>query len=227
MNWPSAKGRPLVKICGLTRREDAGSALSYGAAFLGLILTRKSPRYLPLVRARELVECVRLVSPEARFVGVFVDEPAAAIAGAVEVLDLFAVQVHGDVERLDKMVPREKIIPSMGIKDAAAGARLGELPMDYGAVLADAFSEKQAGGTGKVFEHQFVQPIFERRRVFLAGGLKPENIEGVLEKLDPGPYPYVVDLSSGVEESPGVKSPEKMRDFFERYIRHFSGRRSS
>jgi phosphoribosylanthranilate isomerase len=164
-----------------------------------------------------LIDSIRDEQPEARFIGVFVDEPAEEIAGTAQLLDLFAVQVHGEVPRLDDLLPPAQIIPAMGIKCETDGARLAAMSTDYGAVLADAFAEDKAGGTGKVFDHRIVQPFFERRRMFLAGGLKPENIEQVVARLSPGPFPYVFDLSSGLEERPGWKSEAKMRDFFARY----------
>jgi phosphoribosylanthranilate isomerase len=222
--FPSEKVPPHVKICGLTRVEDAVLALELGASFLGLILTKKSPRHLPLEKALELVgEVRRQFGDEIRFVGVYVKESTEEISRADDQLGLFGLQVHGCLDDLKKHFPSERLFPATGIRNEEDAERLTALGREHPACVADAFSAHQAGGTGKVFDHRFVQPFFSRCKVFLAGGLSPDNIEEVVEKLAPGPFPYALDLSSGVEAEPGVKSHEKMRLFFERYTSAFKG----
>jgi phosphoribosylanthranilate isomerase len=216
-DFPNPSARAHVKICGLTRREDARLALELGASFLGLILTRKSPRHLPPERAKELVCAIREeFGPQVRFIGVFVDEPPEQVAALAEELGLFAVQVHGDVEELCRLLPAERIIPALSIRDEADAARADVLCGKHAALLADAFAPGAHGGTGKVFDHRLVRHYFPRTRLFIAGGLKPENIAGIVQALG-GQLPYAFDLSSGVEESPGIKSPEKLRRFFTEY----------
>lgn len=216
--------RPLVKICGLTRPQDAALALELGASFLGIIMTPASPRFVPEGPARELVGSIRADrDPATRIIGVFTTEAAEEIARLQRELDLFAVQVHGPVQALATLLPPSRIIPAIAIRGEAEAKQLVELDAGFPAILADAFSPARAGGTGKVFNHRLVQPLFPRRRVFVAGGLGPANIEPIVGQLRPGPMPYAFDLSSGVEESPGVKSREKMRDFFRRYANALGG----
>ncbi len=205
---------PLVKICGLTRLADALLAAELGASYFGFILTEKSPRHLPARFAADLLHAFRKKHPAGRWVGVFVDEPAETIVNAARQLDLFAVQVHGPVEPLLDDLPPERIIPAIAMKDAGDAARASAFDNEHYAILADAFSPVAHGGTGRQFEHRWVQPLFSTRRVFVAGGLKPGNIREVVSALRPGPYPHAFDLSSGVEESPGVKAHDLLRDFF-------------
>ncbi len=218
---------PRVKICGITRPQDGLLAMDLGAAFLGFILTEKSPRHLTIEKAGGILAELRAAHGESiRPIGVFVDEPPEQIARALDALQLAAVQVHGDVSLLEGVIDPARVIPSMGIKNPEDARRLSETGGQYPAVLADAFSPVQAGGTGKVFNHKFVQPFFPKRHLFLAGGLKPGNIEEIVQKLHPGPYPYALDLSSGVEESPGVKSPDKLHEFFRLYRKSFGEKRT-
>ncbi len=213
---PAADGLPLVKVCGLTRAADARLALELGASFLGLILTTNSPRHLPAPAAAELIRTIRSDHPEARFIGVFTAEAPGFIEEHFHSLGLLAVQIHGDVTALSELLPRERIIPALAIKDQSEADRIAALHPGYATVLADAFSPDRVGGTGKVFNHRLVQPLFPDRRLLVAGGLNPDNIESLHRQLGPGPYPYAYDISSGLEESPGIKSHGKMRLFFER-----------
>lgn len=213
---------PLVKVCGLTQPADAVLAWDLGAAFLGVIMTSKSPRQVTRQAAVGLLKSVRAAHPEARIVGVFVDEPAAEIAEAFRGLDLFAVQIHGPVEETARLLPPGAVMPALSIRDAADSARLDGLDAALGPVVADAFVADKAGGTGKLFDHALVQPCFPRRPIFVAGGLKPENFDSVVANLGAGPMPYAFDLSSGLEDGqPGIKSPDRLRDFFARYRRLF------
>lgn len=216
--FPPSDTVPHIKVCGLTRAADAQLALSLGASFLGIILTRRSPRHVSEAKALALVEEIRASAPEPpRIVGVFVDEPAEEIERLREELSLFAVQIHADPEPAAAHIPRIYIIPAVAIASEANSEGVAALASDYGAVLADAFSPDAHGGTGKVFEHRFVQPHFLIRRMFIAGGLSPSNIGEAVARLQPGGLPYAFDLSSGLEESPGIKSEAKMHAFFEAY----------
>jgi len=214
-NLPQGSTPPHVKICGLTRLEDARLAIDLGATFVGLILTAKSPRRIAPAEAAELlIELRRSHGDRVRAIGVYTDEAPDAIARERELLRLDAVQVHGDFEAVASFLPRAAILPAIGIRDAADGKRLVSLHAGYAAIVADAQTEGRSGGTGKTFDHRHVQSALARRRVLLAGGITPDNIEDVVGRLRGGPVPYGFDLSSGVEESPGVKSHALLRAFF-------------
>ncbi len=220
--FPEAACPPHVKICGIRRVEDGLLALGLGASFLGLILTARSRRHLAMGEAEAVAAGIRAKQPEARLVGVFVDEPTEEIAAAAERLGLFAVQVHGGAEEVSALLGPGRVIAAGAIRDAASAEAMAGLDAGLGAVLADAHAPGMAGGTGQTFDHGLVRGLIGARRVFLAGGLKPENIAAVVAGLKPGPMPYAFDLSSGVEESPGVKSEARLRGFFAEYAAVFA-----
>jgi phosphoribosylanthranilate isomerase len=194
-------------------------ALELGAAFLGVILTAKSARFVPLDRAQLLVGAVRRAFPTAQFFGVFVNESPEELSAAWERLGLSALQIHGDCAPAIKRFGATCVVPAVGVRDDRQAMELVSLRPEHPAVLADSFAEGAHGGTGKVFNHALIRPVIRQRRVFLAGGLTPDNIAGVVAALGPGDQPYAYDLSSGVEAAPGVKSEEKMRRFFAEYER--------
>ncbi|HMX63004.1 MAG TPA: phosphoribosylanthranilate isomerase [Candidatus Sumerlaeota bacterium] len=211
---PPLAHRPHVKICGLSRPQDALLALDLGASFLGIIMTAKSARFVDEAAATQLVAEIRSqVKTPPRLIGVFTNESAGEIARLQRELDLFAVQIHAPLTDHAKYLPPSRIIPAVNIRDAADAEALSQLDPAHGAVLADAFVPGAKGGTGKVFDHSLVQAIYPQRRVFLAGGITPDNIASIMAAHRTR-HPYALDLSSGVEESPGVKSHDKLRAFF-------------
>ncbi len=220
MSLPDAQITPRIKICGLTRPEDALLALDLGADFLGIIMTPKSPRHLTLKEAEALVQAVRDKSRmEPRFFGVFVDEDPELMAASFKDLKLTALQVHGNTDDIVQLVGSDHIIPALKVKDSSISAEIEKLAPAHPAILTDAFSEGKEGGTGKVFNHELVQPLFAGNRIFVAGGIHHLNIESIIERLKPGPLPYAFDLSSGIESEPRIKSHPKMKTFFDHYRR--------
>jgi phosphoribosylanthranilate isomerase len=222
--FPPITHPPHVKVCGLTRFADVALAHELGASFLGLIFARISKRRIDPAAAKDLVtRCRGELGPGLRFVGVFVDEAVDVVSGLYHDLDLFAVQVHGDTDALVDSIPRERILPAVGISTKDDAARLDSYPIGFGPIVADAAVKGQSGGTGQLFDHRLVARFLGERPILLAGGLNPGNITDVLEALRGGPLPYGFDLSSGIEEAPGVKSAEKMRGFFRAYHDAFGG----
>lgn len=224
LHWlPDPSPLPHVKVCGLTRLEDVVLAHDLGASLFGLIFARVSKRRIRLEEARQLVEGAReRLGSHPPFIGVFVDEDPAWIARVQEELSLAAVQVHGGVEPLARHLPPFLVIPAVGISGEEDGRLLQGFSTDHPAVVADAAVQGRSGGTGQLFDHRHVLPHFSTRPILLAGGLSPENIGDVIGRLAPGPFPYGFDLSSGVEEAPGIKSAEKLRRFFDVYRRAFA-----
>ncbi len=228
IRWPRLGTKPHIKICGLRRLEDAVLAVDLGASFLGIILTSQSPRHLSLSDAEALTSGLRARFPDSklRFIGVFVDEAPEEIAEAQHRLGLAAVQVHGPLP--GGGIALAAVIPALRIRSQETANSIDNLPQDHPAVLCDAFHEGLHGGTGKTFDHELVAPYFEKRRVFVAGGINPDNIAGMVTSLcDAGSLPYAFDLSSGVEQAPGVKDHAKLRRFFENYNRSFGDLRAS
>lgn len=217
LGFPAATRPPRVKVCGLTRWEDARQALELGASFLGFIFA-DSPRRVTRDRVAAILAQLRgdVSDPSmVRPVGVFVREPARDIATLAHALGLYAVQLHRPATAEDDAaLAGLRVLHAVSVRGPESQGEI-VAALDRGAVLLDAFVAGMAGGTGKVFDHRLAEPFFSSGRVWIAGGLNPENIGGIAATLSGGGEPpYAFDVSSGLEESPGVKSPRKMAEFF-------------
>ncbi|MBN1901874.1 phosphoribosylanthranilate isomerase [Candidatus Sumerlaeota bacterium] len=198
----------LVKICGITRVEDGICALENGADFIGMIFYPKSPRYAPPDRAIQILDAIREKGhPDLKAIGVFVDEDLKTVREYAEKMNLFAVQLHGDEtpEYCDNI--NRPIIKAIRVKSPESLDIIGRY--EAWAYLCDAFQPGIPGGTGKSIDASLLTPYIQSHRIFLAGGLSPENISGMLKIVKP----YAVDVSTGVEISPGIKDPEKIKAF--------------
>jgi phosphoribosylanthranilate isomerase len=197
--------RTRIKVCGITSPEDARIALDLGADFIGLVLT-DSPRRLTPERAR----AIRASLPaEAAVVGVFADEPPETVAPLAADLALHAVQVSGWLER-ENAFPFEvwHVLRGPALPDPTT------LPMvPLRTYHLDAYDPARAGGTGRVADWGWASSAVEvGRRLIVAGGLTPENVDALVRDV----RPYGVDASSGLESSVGKKNPERIRAFVER-----------
>ncbi len=199
-----AARRPRVKICGLTRREDAELAARLGADYLGVIFAAKSPRCVTPEQAREVLD----FAPRPPVIGVFVNAPRAEIERAFEIAGLAGVQLHGEESPADCVGLPGYRIKAFRVKDASSFARVDDYDTD--AVLCDTHVKGAHGGTGQTFDHGLVADLARRRPLFLAGGLGPDNVVGAIERV----RPFAVDVSSGVEAAPGRKDPAKVENFF-------------
>ena len=188
-----------IKVCGITSVEDALLAAEAGASFVGLNFYEPSPRYVSPEKAREIVTAL---PPEVTPVGIFVNLASPELV--VEILSATGVeiaQLHGD-EGVD-------YCGAVGFTRVIKAFRAGpefdlEVALKHpaAAVLLDAWAKDLFGGTGKTVDWDLAAAIAARRQMFLAGGLGPGNIELAVTRV----FPYAVDLNSGVETSPGVKS---------------------
>ena len=202
-----------VKICGITTPEDAESAVRAGADAIGLVFA-ESPRKVSAEMARAIVATL---PPFVAAVGVFVDEPAGAIEEIARYAGLSAVQLHGrrSPDEVHRLSAAFRVIMAFRVRDAGAYEEAAKYPT-ASAYLFDAYVEGKMGGTGKLIEPGLlpspsVQEAFQRPWI-LAGGLTPENVDRALLLA----RPYAVDVSSGVEASPGRKDAEKVREFIAR-----------
>jgi phosphoribosylanthranilate isomerase len=201
----------LVKICGITNIGDARCAASAGADFLGYILHPKSPRYVSPPQIRNMTDVLRVEFPQLKHVGVFVDAPEDGVCRTVEIADLDLAQLHGAEA------------PALCEKLAARGLTFMKV-LKFGAnhnpqhwsdfpgasyYLCDTFDEKAAGGTGREFDHTLLPPELPRERMFLAGGLTADNVSAAIAQV----HPFAVDVSSGVEQSPGRKDHDRVKAF--------------
>jgi len=195
-----------VKICGITRERDALLAAELGATAIGLVFWPGSPRYIDADRARDIV---RALPPHVTPVGVFVDQPIEHVRGVSESAGLGAVQLHGGEPvpyALGLMQPVIKAVPVDGGFEART---LDTWPPEI-TVLLDAHDPTRRGGTGQLIDWTLAAAAAARRPVFLSGGLTPDNIAAAVAQV----RPYGVDLSSGVEAAPGIKSEARLRALF-------------
>jgi len=197
--------RTRIKVCGITRVEDAKMALEAGADYVGLVLT-ESPRRLTLDQAK----AIRAALPaEAAVVGVFADERPDQVAPFAQALALHAVQVAGWLD-LSHDIGCEvwHVLRGAELPDPA------QLPMiPLRTYLLDAHDRTRAGGTGKRADWAWAKLCVQHgRRLFVAGGLNAGNVESLMFQV----RPFGVDASSGLEIEVGKKSPEKVRAFVER-----------
>jgi len=195
--------RTRMKVCGLTRRQDALAAVRAGADALGVILAPGHVRSVTLEQAEEVFSGV----PEgvAR-VGVFVDQPLWFVAEAVRRLGLTEVQLHG-AEDPDYCTS----VPGSVTKTFRVGPGFDPSEMEayrgaVAAVLLDTMVPGAYGGTGTAFDHSLVAGLPDIAPVYLAGGLTPDNVAGAVRTVRPAG----VDVSSGVEAAPGIKDDARM-----------------
>jgi phosphoribosylanthranilate isomerase len=193
-----------VKICGITNWTDALCAAAAGADFLGFNFYRKSPRYVPPGRARQIV---RRLPKRVAVVGVFVNEREDKILQIARSVGLDYLQLHGEetpecASRLARYFP---VIKASRVGNGFRAERLSEF-RGVRAVLLDGFRPGLPGGTGKSFDWRIAHRAGMHRRVFVAGGLVPENVGQAIRVA----RPYAVDICSGVESRPGKKDPARL-----------------
>jgi phosphoribosylanthranilate isomerase len=193
-----------LKVCGLTSLEDARAAIDCGAEYLGFIFYPKSPRYIAPAAARAIIERLpeQIIS-----VGVFVNEPRPEdVDEFLRVSGARLAQLHGD-ESPDYCagVGAERVIKALRAGDDFDARRVLDYPAS--AVLLDAFDAKLYGGTGRTVDWTIAREAAKLTRVFLSGGLSPENIVEAIHAVEP----FAVDLNSGVESAPGRKDASKLQ----------------
>lgn len=192
-----------VKICGITRLEDALCCEKYGADAIGYIFFKGSKRYISPENAGEISS---RLSPFILKTGVFVNEPADEINRIAKIAGLNAVQLSGDetLELAEEI--NLPVIKGFRVKDDFNFAVLNNYK-NCGFLL-DSFNEKEYGGTGKTFNWENI-PAGMRGKIILAGGISAENIDLIINEIKPA----AVDISSSVETAPGIKDENKIKIF--------------
>jgi phosphoribosylanthranilate isomerase len=195
----------FVKICGITRAEDAVASVVAGAGAVGFVFWPNSPRAIDPKRAREIREMLPL---SVMAVGVFVNQPAEDVLRIAETAALDAVQLHGDetpeyAARIERAVI--KAVPIDG-----GEPDLSSWPAHV-MLLLDAHDPIRRGGTGRSIDWEAAAGVARRRRTILAGGLSAENVAAAIDQVQP----FGIDVSSGVERAPGIKDHGRIRALFE------------
>jgi indole-3-glycerol phosphate synthase/phosphoribosylanthranilate isomerase len=208
LGLPPTRGTTAVKVCGITSEDDAILAADAGASAIGLVFWPKSRRAVSVEQAQRIA---RALPPFVLRVGVFVDAPRDVLISTAETVGLDMLQLHGEeapesLEGLPRRVLKAvRVGPQFQPQDAWRYENAA-------AILLDTRREGKPGGTGETFDWSLVREVRRRARyVVLAGGLTPENVAAAVEAV----HPDAVDVSSGVELSPGRKDPERLRAFIE------------
>jgi phosphoribosylanthranilate isomerase len=194
-----------VKICGITNWVDARRAVAEGADLLGFNFYAGSPRYVEPAKAKKIVS---RLPKRISVVGVFVNESEQTVLEIAREVGLDTLQLHGDetpamVARLKRSFP---VIKAIRVKQSLAVGQLQTYRAST-ALLLDGFDTHQRGGTGRTFDWEIARRAKKYGRVFLAGGLTPENVGEAIRAA----RPYAVDVCSGVEARPGKKDPARLR----------------
>ena len=201
-----------VKICGLTRSADVRAAVQAGADAVGFVFASRSKRVLDTARAAELVQQVPAFVSR---VGLFMDQDFESVTSVIDQVPLNLLQFHGGE---DAQYCRQFGLPyikAVSMDSSQAVAQAADEYFDAAALLLDSHAPGGVGGTGAVFDWTMVPAA--SMPLIVAGGLTPENVRSAVVKIKP----WAVDVSSGVEDAPGIKNEEAMRKFIQEAKREY------
>jgi phosphoribosylanthranilate isomerase len=196
----------FLKICGITRLADAQAAVAAGANALGFVFWPKSPRYIDPERAGEIVATL---PPGVTPVGVFVDQREDEVNDVARRVKLALIQLHGNENEQYVRNMSRGVVKAVAVGGTSAPS-VGAWPPDV-TILLDVHDPVKKGGTGRTIDWSIAAAIARGRDIVLAGGLTPENVREAIAQVQP----YGIDVSSGVEASPGIKDHERIRALFE------------
>ncbi|MDP7350885.1 MAG: phosphoribosylanthranilate isomerase [Nitrospinota bacterium] len=193
-----------VKICGITNKEDALYAAGCGANALGFIFYEKSPRYIEPDDAKTIIAAL---PPFVTTVGVFVNKDFNDIRDITLLTGVTVVQLHGDESPSYCNLVEGKLIKAIRVKNDSSIEGLKKYDVDT--FLLDSFDKNSFGGSGLTFDWKLAEKAKQYGKIILAGGLTPDNVEEAVKKV----APYGVDVNSGVEQKPGIKNKNKVKEF--------------
>ena len=197
--------RTRVKICGITRAQDAIKAVEFGADAIGLVFYDKSPRAVSIDDARAIIQ---KIPPFVSIVGLFVDPSPKDVAAVLHRVSLDLLQFHGDELPSECSAYGKPYIKAIKIREGIdIAAQVNKYTSARG-ILLDTYDPKVPGGTGRVFDWSVI-PKGLSKPIILAGGLTPENVWQAITKV----RPFAVDVSGGVEADKGIKDIEKLAAF--------------
>jgi len=200
--------KPRLKICGITRAEDALLAVSLGVHALGFVFYKKSPRYISPERVSEIII---EIPPFVQTVGVFVNETMEKIKNIASFCGLNLIQLHGEESPLFCEKLSLACIKAFRIKDETSLKNMVAYKGKVRGFLVDTYKKEQPGGTGESFDWELaIKAKIYNVPIILAGGLNPNNIKRAAETIQP----YALDVNSGIEKAPGIKDKDLMKKLF-------------
>lgn len=199
-----------IKICGFKRRKDIEDAINLGIRWIGLNFYEKSPRFVDEKEAKILIEDIH---PDVKKIGVFVNPDEKKLFEIIKKLKIDGVQLHGNepptlLKKIKNLFPEKIVIKAIRVKDRETVKRkIKHYKMaDY--FLLDRYEENIYGGTGRTIDDKGIEKEkLPWNRIFIAGGITPENVKEIIEKYKP----FGIDVASGVEIAPGIKDIEKIK----------------
>lgn len=194
-----------VKICGITRTEDARAAISAGADAIGLVFYPPSPRAVSLEQARAIAA---VAPPFVSVVGLFVDASPDSIHDVLNRVNLSLLQFHGSETPEECRRYQRPYLKAIHMRDDVDLREEEARFADAAGLLLDAFAQDRFGGSGRTFDWSRV-PVQRTKPIVLAGGLTPENVGEAIRRV----HPDAVDVTSGVEATKGIKDTAKIAAF--------------
>ena len=194
-----------IKICGITQPDDAQLASEYGARMIGMIFYDKSPRFISDSAAEKIVQ---ILPEEVLPVGVFVNPEVEKISSIIDNTGIKALQIHGKFNSDEVNSLNLPLIQAYSISDKNDFDSIRQNGSDY--FLLDNKELNSYGGTGKTFDWELIPTDIRKDRMILAGGITAENAAEAVSKISPA----FLDVSSGVESSPGIKDKMKLEQLF-------------
>ena len=205
------QGRIRIKVCGMTRLEDALCAAEAGADAIGFIFYRKSKRYIDPEEARLIID---QLPPFIETVGVFVDKKREEVEEIIQFCRLGFAQLHGEespkyCERLLRFASPCQVIKAFRVSGKTLAAEFKPYGPHVKAFLLDTYDKKLAGGTGRSFDWSIIETLDLENPYILAGGLDARNVTDAIRAVRPS----ILDVNSGVEMMPGIKDHQLIREF--------------
>jgi phosphoribosylanthranilate isomerase len=204
----TASHRIRVKICGLTRPEDARAAIQAGADAIGLVFYPPSPRHVTLEQAEAIAD---LIPPFVTLTGLFVNAEASEVERVLDRVPIDLLQFHGDELPETCEVFRRPYIKALRVRPGLDLKAAHQAYQRARGLLLDTYRPGVPGGTGDTFDWSLI-PKALAGQIILAGGLNPDNVAAAVQQV----RPYAVDVSGGVEASKGIKDADKIKAFFQR-----------
>ena len=198
--------RTRVKICGITRSQDAEFAAEMGVDAIGLVFFEASPRAVTIAQAKKIVA---ILPPFVSVVALFVDAAASNVNDCLAALPIDMLQFEGDESQEYCAQFSRPYLKAIRMREGIDLVAQSEIYNDACALLLDSYQPGVQGGTGQTFDWSMIKKI--NKPIILAGGLTAENVGGAIKRV----HPFAVDVSGGVEEDKGIKAHEKINAFMQ------------